>query len=115
MEEGIKIIPLGRRVLVKFSLEAAGLMKDAEGNVVTKEGLHVPNESMANRYEAEIVSIGYGVSEEFREQVKVGDAVLVGMFTGDPYQRHLVLFEDEIICKLEWPLDNEEKIIKLLE
>ena len=91
--------PLHDRVLVKRIT--------AENK--TKGGIYIPDTAKKKPTEAEIVAVGSGkVLEDgsVREpEVKVGDKVLFGEYTGTEIkidgEEHVVLREEDILCVIE--------------
>lgn len=110
MTDMMKLIPLGNRILVKFSPEAAGMVEAEDGRVVTKAGIEVPADAIEERSEAEVIAIGYGCTEAFKEIVKPGNWVLIGRYSGERHKKVTLVYEAEIIGKME-PV--EEKTIDL--
>jgi len=96
-----RIEPLFDRVLVRRKVEAGGFEEQEDGTMFHQEsGLFVPGETHERRPEAEVVAIGFGVPEAFKERIKVGDNVLLGQYTGETYNDHMLVMADEILAKL---------------
>lgn len=105
----MKVIPLGDRLLLKFSFEAAGMIEDEEGHVVTKAGLSVPREALTERSEAKVIAVGEGCTDSFKAIVKAGDDVLIGRYAGEAYKKVLMVYQAEVIAKLEFSNEDEEE------
>lgn len=95
----IKIQPLGDRVVVK-SLESANK---------TKGGIVLPDTAKEKPQEGEIVAVGKGKMLESGEikalEVKVGDKVLYGKYSGTEVtldeQEYLILREEDILAVIK--------------
>jgi len=91
--------PLGDRVLVK--------MVDAEAT--TKGGIILPDSAKEERAEGKVVAVGKGkVNDDgsiIALEVKVGDMVLYGKYSGDEVKidgdKHKILRESEILAVVE--------------
>jgi chaperonin GroES len=94
----MKVIPLHDRVLVKR----------LEAEETTKGGIIIPDTAKEKPQEAEVIAVGKGrVSEDgkvFPLEVKKGDKVLIGKFSGTEVtiqgEEHVILREEEILAKI---------------
>lgn len=94
----MKVIPLHDRVLVKR----------LEAEETTKGGIIIPDTAKEKPQEAEVIAVGKGrVSEDgkvFPLDVKKGDKVLIGKFSGTEVtiqgEEHVILREEEILAKI---------------
>jgi len=92
---GVKIKPLGDRVLVKV----------AEKNETRKSGLIVPDTAKEKPQEGKIVAVGKGkITDEGKVvplDVKVGDTILYGKYSGTEIKLdeadHLIINQDDIL------------------
>lgn len=92
----MKIQPLADRIVVKV----------LEAKEVTKGGIVLPDTAKEKPQEAEVVAVGKGkVSDEGKAippEVKVGDKVLFGKYTGTEISidgnEYLILKEDDILA-----------------
>ncbi len=92
---GVKIKPLGDRVLVK---------PVDKGNT-KKSGIIIPDTAKEKPQEGEIVAVGKGKTTEEGKvlpmDVKVGDRVLYGKYAGTEIkideQDHIILTQDDIL------------------
>lgn len=92
---GVKIMPLGDRVLVR----------PVEKDEIRKSGIIIPDTAKEKPQEGKIVAVGKGkVTEEGKVipmEVKVGDAVLYGKYSGTEIKiddkDHLILHQDDIL------------------
>lgn len=91
------ITPLHDRVLVRR----------LEEKETVKGGIVVPDTAKEKPQEGEVVAIGAGKLEKGRRialDVKVGDRILVGKYTGSEIkiddQEYLILREEEILAKV---------------
>ncbi len=91
----MKIRPLNDRVLVRRF----------EGEEKTKSGLYIPSTAKEKPGQGEVVAVGPGKLNEKGErtplEIKVGDTVLFGKYSGTDIKvdgvEHLILREDEIL------------------
>ena len=92
----MKIRPLQDRLVVKR----------IEGESTTKGGIIIPDTAKEKPIEGEVVAVGNGKTLKdgsVREmQVKVGDTVLFGKYSGTEIkldgQNHLILREDDVLA-----------------
>ena len=92
----MKIRPLQDRLVVKR----------IEGESTTKGGIIIPDTAKEKPIEGEVVAVGNGKTLEdgtVREmQVKVGDTVLFGKYSGTDIEldgvTHLILREDDVLA-----------------
>lgn len=92
---GVKIAPLGDRVLVK----------PAEKDEARKSGIIIPDTAKEKPQEGKVVAVGKGkVTDEGKVlpmEVKVGDRVLYGKYSGTEIkiddQDHLIISQDDIL------------------
>lgn len=85
------------------------LVKRIEAEERTSGGLFIPETAKEKPQEAEVVAVGPGrrlKNGDIRElQVKAGDRVLFGKYSGDEIkldgEAHLILREDDILAILE--------------
>jgi len=95
----MKVKPLYDRILVK-RLDAAEEMRG---------GIIIPDTAKEKPMEAEVMAVGDGkVSDDGKTtplQVKVGDRILVGKYSGTDIkfddQEYLILREDEVLAVVE--------------
>ena len=95
----MNIRPLNDRVLVRRF----------EGEEKTKSGLYIPNTAKEKPAQGEVVAVGPGKLNENGErtplEIKVGDTVLFGKYSGTDIKvdgvEHLILREDEILGIVE--------------
>ena len=93
---GVKITPLGDRVLVR----------PTEKEETRKSGIIIPDTAKEKPQEGKVVAVGSGkVSDEGKVlpmQVKVGDKVLYGKYSGTEIKiddsDHLILGQDDILA-----------------
>lgn len=96
--EGVKITPLGDRVLVK----------PAEKEEAKKSGIIIPDTAKEKPQEGKVVAVGKGkVSDEGKilpMDVKPGDRVLYGKYSGTEIKLddvdHVILHQDDILAVL---------------
>jgi chaperonin GroES len=94
----MKVIPLHDRVLVKR----------LEAEETTKGGIIIPDTAKEKPQEAKVIAVGRGrVGEDGKViplDVKKGDKVLVGKFSGTEVtiedEEHVILREEEILAKI---------------
>ena len=93
----MNITPLHDRVLVRR----------LEEKETAKGGIIIPDSAKEKPQEGEVVAIGAGKMEKSRRvplDVKVGDRILFGKYTGNDIkiddQEYLILREEEILVKL---------------
>jgi len=94
----MKVIPLHDRVL----------LKRLEEEKTTKGGIIIPDTAKEKPQEAEVIAVGKGrVTEEgkvFPLEVKEGDKVLIGKFSGTEVniegEEHVIVREEEILAKI---------------
>ncbi len=93
----VNITPLHDRVLVRR----------LEEKETAKGGIIIPDSAKEKPQEGEVVAIGAGKMEKGRRvplDVKVGDRILFGKYTGNDIkihdQEYLILREEEILVKL---------------
>jgi len=94
----MKVIPLYDRVLLKRT----------EEQEVKKSGIIIPDTAKEKPLEAEIIAVGSGrVNDDGKVvplQVKKGDRVLIGKFSGTEVMvndvEHVIVREDEILAKI---------------
>lgn len=92
---GVKITPLGDRVLVKPSDKAE----------TRKSGIIIPDTAKEKPQEGKIVAVGKGKTTDdgkvLAMDVKVGDTVLYGKYSGTEIkiddQDHLIINQDDIL------------------
>ncbi|MFN0117275.1 MAG: co-chaperone GroES [Elusimicrobiota bacterium] len=93
---GVKITPLGDRVLVK----------PAEKEEARKSGIIIPDTAKEKPQEGKVVSVGKGKTTDDGKlipmEVKAGDKVLYGKYSGTEIkiddQDHLILGQDDILA-----------------
>lgn len=94
-------LPIFDRVLVKKLVAFDDMtVNEEDGTATTKGGLVVPQGHVESRPEAEIIMIGIGCSPYFKRWAHVGDKVLLGENTGEPWDEYFVVFEEEILALL---------------
>jgi len=83
------------------------LVKRIEGQETVKGGIIIPDTAKEKSTEAEVIAVGPGKLEKGQRiplDVKVGDRVLVGKYTGDEFsyddQEYVVIKEEQIKVKL---------------
>src|SRR5712691_10195994 len=94
----MKIRPLYDRIVVKRIDEQE----------TTRSGIIIPDSAQEKPQEAEVIAIGHGKRLENGElvalDVKVGDRILFGKYTGNEIrlddEEYLILREEEILAKL---------------
>ena len=92
---GVKITPLGDRVLVR----------PAEKEEARKSGIIIPDTAKEKPQEGKVVAVGKGKVAEDEKiipmEVKAGDRVLYGKYSGTEIkiddQDHLILHQDDIL------------------
>lgn len=92
---GVKISPLGDRVLVR----------PADKGESRKSGIIIPDTAKEKPQEGKVVAVGKGkVTDEGKVlpmEVKVGDMILYGKYSGTEIklddQDHLILHQDDIL------------------
>ena len=92
---GVKITPLGDRVLVR----------PADKGEARKSGIIIPDTAKEKPQEGKVVAVGKGkVTDEGKVlpmDVKVGDQILYGKYSGTEIklddQDHLILHQDDIL------------------
>ena len=95
----MKVKPLGDRVL----------LKRVEAEEEVRGGIIIPDTAKEKPQEAEVVAIGDGKLDDNGKRVpmtvKVGDAVLIGKYTGQDIkindEEHTIVREDEILAIIE--------------
>lgn len=109
----LRLIPMGDRLLAKRVVSFEMTTDPETGHVVTKGGVSVPEEAAERRPEVEVVALSQGppstpqdirplgLSQTFLDSVKIGDKLLIGENCGQEYQEYLLLYEEEILGKLE--------------
>ncbi len=94
----MKVIPLHDRVLVKR----------LEAEETTKGGIIIPDTAREKPQEAQVIAVGQGRVDEDGKviplEVKKGDKVLIGKFSGTEVTidgvEHVILREEEILAKI---------------
>jgi chaperonin GroES len=94
----MKVIPLQDRVL----------LKRLEEQEVKKGGIIIPDTAKEKPLEAEVIAVGKGrVTEDGKAiplEVKKGDKVLIGKFSGTEVTigdvEHVIVREEEILAKI---------------
>lgn len=94
----MKVIPLHDRVL----------LRRLEEKEVVKGGIIIPDTAREKPQEAEVIAVGKGrVSEDGKVislEVKKGDKVLIGKFSGTEVNigdvEHVIVREEEILAKI---------------
>ncbi len=93
----MNIIPLHDRVLVRR----------LEEKETAKGGIIIPDTAKEKPHEGEVIAIGSGKMEKGHRvplDVKVGDRILFGKYTGNDIkiddQEYLILREEEILAKV---------------
>jgi chaperonin GroES len=96
-EMTVNIIPLHDRVL----------LRRVEEKETAKGGIIIPDSAREKPHEGEVIAVGSGKMEKSRRiplDVKVGDRILFGKYTGNDIeidgQEYLILREDEILVKV---------------
>ena len=95
----MKLKPLNDRVIVKR----------VESETKTAGGIIIPDTAKEKPAEAEVVAVGTGKmlenGERQKMQVKVGDKILFGKYSGTEVkingEEHLILKEDDILAIVE--------------
>ena len=95
----MKLKPLNDRVIVKR----------VESETKTAGGIIIPDTAKEKPVEAEVVAVGTGKlldnGERYPMQVKVGDRVLFGKYSGTEVkingEEHLILKEDDVLAVVE--------------
>ncbi|HSW60145.1 MAG TPA: co-chaperone GroES [bacterium] len=95
----MKLKPLNDRVIVKR----------VESETKTAGGIIIPDTAKEKPVEAEVVAVGTGKLLENGErhpmQVKVGDRILFGKYSGTEVkingEEHLILKEDDVLAVVE--------------
>ena len=95
----MQVKPLGDRVL----------LKRIEATEEVRGGIIIPDTAKEKPQEAEVVAIGDGKLDDNGKRVpmtvKVGDAVLIGKYTGQDIkindEEHTIVREDEILGIIE--------------
>ena len=91
--------PLGDRVLVKL----------IEAEEKTKGGIYLPDTAKEEKSEGEVIAVGKGKVKDdgtvIPLEVKVGDKVLFGKYSGDEIkidgEKHKILRESEILAVID--------------
>jgi chaperonin GroES len=94
----MKITPLYDRVL----------LKRIEEQEVRRSGIIIPDTAKEKPQEAEVIAVGKGKLDDDGKviplEVKKGDRVLIGKYSGTEVQidgvEHIILREEEILAKL---------------
>ncbi len=90
----MKIVPLGKRVLLKPKVEEEK----------TKGGIYIPDSAKENNKRGEVVAIGK-FDEDKKPDIKVGDTVLYGGYSSDEIEMdgetYLFIDYKDILAKLE--------------
>lgn len=91
----MKVKPLGSRVL----------LKEVETEETTKSGIVLPSNAKEKSYVAEVIEVGPGEFKDGREikmQVKQGDRVLYGKYSGTEVkldnQKYIIVKQDDILA-----------------
>lgn len=92
---GVKITPLGDRVLVK----------PAEKDEARKSGIIIPDTAKEKPQEGKVIAVGKGKTTDEGKvlpmEVKAGDRVLYGKYSGTEIklddQDHLIINQDDIL------------------
>jgi chaperonin GroES len=92
---GVKITPLGDRVLVKPTDKAD----------TRKSGIIIPDTAKEKPQEGKVISVGQGKTTDegkvLAMNVKVGDTILYGKYSGTEIklddQDHLIISQDDIL------------------
>ncbi|HNW15255.1 MAG TPA: co-chaperone GroES [bacterium] len=95
----MKLRPLNDRVIVKR----------VESETKTAGGIIIPDTAKEKPVEAEVVAVGIGKlmdnGERQKMQVKVGDKILFGKYSGTEVkingEEHLILKEDDVLAVVE--------------
>jgi chaperonin GroES len=95
----MKLKPLNDRVIVKR----------VESETKTAGGIIIPDTAKEKPVEAEVVAVGTGKlldnGERHPMQVKVGDRILFGKYSGTEVkingEEHLILKEDDVLAVVE--------------
>ena len=95
-----RLHPLFDRVLVE-RCASTEYIEDEDGNWTTKEGISVTPDQVEKHPEFKIVRIGSMCEKLKKQKVKVGDIVLLGQMSGVEYHDSMLVYEDEILGKLE--------------
>jgi chaperonin GroES len=98
-EKPMKVRPLQDRILVRRVAEEEK----------TKGGIIIPDTAKEKPAEGEVISVGPGKANDKGQvrplQVKVGDRVLFGKYSGNEIKvdmvEHIILREDEVLGVLE--------------
>jgi len=85
------------------------LLKRLEGQETTAGGIVIPDSAKEKPLEAQVIAVGTGkIGEDGTVtplEVKAGDRVLVGKYSGDELkvegEEHLVVREDDVLAILE--------------
>lgn len=87
----LSIRPLGKRVLVK----------PQEAEAKTKSGIIIPDSAKEKPQRGEVVAVGPGTKDEAME-VKVGDIVLYGKYSGTSIEyddvQYLIMDQNDILA-----------------
>ena len=94
----MKVTPLHDRVLVKR----------LEAEETTKGGIIIPDTAKEKPQEAQVIAVGKGRGTEDGKvvplDVKIGDKVLIGKFSGTEVnidgEEHVIVREEEILAKI---------------
>jgi chaperonin GroES len=94
--EGVKITPLGDRVIVR----------PAEKEEAKRSGIIIPDTAKEKPQEGKVVAVGKGKTADDGKlipmEVKVGDKVLYGKYSGTEIKLdnvdHLILHQDDILA-----------------
>ena len=100
-EPRAKLVDLIVVVCVRYSSSFPPIL--VEPNRIVVENLELvaqAQEHVESRPEAEIMVIGVGCSPHFQRWAHVGDKVLLGENTGEPWDEYFVVFEEEILALL---------------
>ena len=95
-----RIIPLFDRVLCERCIDDE-YITDEDGNVTTKAGVSVTPDSIEKHSEYKVVKMGPLCKELKKCGVKEGDIVLLGQMSGVMYKKSMIVYEGEILAKLE--------------
>ena len=95
-----KFTPLHDRILVR---------RIEEGESI-RGGIIIPDSAKEKPQSGEVISVGKGKSNDegkvFPLDVKAGDKVLIGKYTGNEVKldgvEHVILSEDEVLAVLSW-------------
>lgn len=91
----MKVVPLGKRVLLKPKQEEEK----------TKGGIYIPESAKESNKQGEVVAIGKKFDDDKKPDLKEGDTVLYGGYSSDEIEiegeTYIIIDYKDILAKLE--------------